>query len=66
VQQKVAGEEVVVAAAPPPRAQVIDIMEALKASLAARRPPVGATVGARKPAQAKSRPAAARKSTRAK
>ena len=66
VQQKVAGEEIVVAAAPPPRAQVIDIMEALKASLAARRPPAAAAAGARKPAQAKSRPAAARKSTRAK
>jgi len=66
VQQKVAGEEVVVGAAPPPRAQVIDIMEALKASLAERRPPAAAAAGARKPAQAKSRPAAARKSTRAK
>jgi DNA end-binding protein Ku len=66
VQRKVAGEEVVVAAAPRPRAQVIDIMEALKASLAARRPPVGALAGARKPVQGKSRAAATRKSTRAK
>jgi DNA end-binding protein Ku len=66
VQQKVAGEEVVAAAAPPPRAQVIDIMEALKASLAARRPPVAAAAGARKPVRVKSRAAAARKSVRAK
>ena len=62
VQQKVAGQEVVVAPAPAPRAQVIDIMEALKASLAARERPAGA----RKPARAKSSAAASRKSARAK
>jgi DNA end-binding protein Ku len=64
VQQKVAGQEVVVAPAPAPRAQVIDIMEALKASLAARERP--ATAGARKPALAKSGASAARRSARAK
>jgi DNA end-binding protein Ku len=66
VQQKVAGQEVVVAPAPAPRAQVIDIMEALKASLAARARPAAAAAGARKPARAKSSAAAARKSARAK
>jgi len=64
VQQKVAGQEVVVAPAPAPRAQVIDIMEALKASLAARERPAAA--GARKPARAKSSVAATRKSARSK
>jgi DNA end-binding protein Ku len=64
VQQKVAGQEVVAAPAPAARAQVIDIMEALKASLAARERP--ATAGGRKPARAKSSASAARKSARAK
>jgi DNA end-binding protein Ku len=66
VQQKVAGQEVVVAPAPAPRAQVIDIMEALKASLAARERPAAAAAGARKPARAKSSASAARRSARAK
>ena len=66
VQHKVAGQEVVVAPAPPPRAQVIDIMEALKASLAARERPAVAAAGARKPARAKSSAAAVRKPARAK
>jgi DNA end-binding protein Ku len=66
VQQKVAGQEVVVAPPPARRAQVIDIMEALKASLAARERPAAAAPGARKPARAKSSTAAARKPARAK
>ncbi len=37
IQKKVEGQEVTVSAPPPPRAQVIDLMEALKQSLA-RRP----------------------------
>ena len=35
IEQKVAGEEVVVAPGEPPKGQIIDLMEALKASLAA-------------------------------
>jgi DNA end-binding protein Ku len=65
VEQKVAGQEVIVVPAPPQRAQVIDIMEALKASLAARERPAPAA-GARKPARAKSSAAAARKPAAAK
>jgi DNA end-binding protein Ku len=38
IQQKVEGREVTVAAPAPPRAQVIDLMEALKESLARRAP----------------------------
>jgi DNA end-binding protein Ku len=37
VQKKVEGQEVTVSAPPPPRAQVIDLMEALKQSLARRQ-----------------------------
>jgi DNA end-binding protein Ku len=66
VQQKVAGQEVVVAPAPPARAQVIDLMEALKASLAARQRPAAPAAEARKPARAKSRAGSARRSARAK
>ena len=66
VQQKVAGQEIVVASAPAPRAHVIDIMEALKASLAARERPTAAAAGARKPARAKSSAATGRRSARAK
>jgi len=39
VQKKVEGQEVTVAAPAPPRAQVVDLMEALKESLAKRKPP---------------------------
>src|SRR5262249_27701412 len=49
--QKVAGEPVQIAPAEPPRTQVIDLMEALKASLARR--------GAAPTAEAKAAPAAA-------
>ncbi len=66
IEQKVAGEEVVIAPKAPPRAQVIDLMEALKASLASkqRAPAAGApAAGTRKPARTKGKPAAARKAT---
>ncbi len=39
IQKKVEGQDVTTAAPPPPRAQVIDLMEALKESLAKRVPP---------------------------
>jgi len=67
VDRKVAGEEVTVAAAAQPRAQVIDLMEALKESLARK----GAAAGARGAARAgteqqqggKRRPSAAARRT---
>ena len=65
IEQKVAGEEIAVAPAEAPRGQIIDLMEALKASLAARKPKAAADsaeTGApavRKPARAKGREAAA-------
>ncbi|MBI3784456.1 MAG: Ku protein [Deltaproteobacteria bacterium] len=37
IEQKVAGQEIVVSPAQPPRAQIIDLMDALKASLAAKQ-----------------------------
>ena len=65
IERKVAGEEVVAAGPAPHRAQIIDLMDALKASLAAKSaaPPVEAE-GAeeRRPARAKQRAGAARKS----
>jgi DNA end-binding protein Ku len=62
IEQKVAGQEIVAAPTQPARAQIIDLMEALKASLAAKQaaPPAAAAEG-RRPAQAKARPVAARK-----
>ena len=65
IERKVAGEEVVVAGPAPHRAQIIDLMEALKASLTAKAAaPVSAATGAeeRRPARSKQRPSAARKS----
>ena len=64
IERKVAGEEVVVAGPAPHRAQIIDLMEALKASLAAKTAaPAEAEGGAeRRPARAKQRTGAARKS----
>lgn len=61
IEQKVAGEEIAVAPAHAPKGQIIDLMDALKASLASRRAkaaevPVGAA--SRKPARAKGRAAA--------
>jgi DNA end-binding protein Ku len=62
IEQKVAGQEIVAAPAQPARAQIIDLMEALKASLAAKQAsPPAAHTDSRRPAQAKVRPAAARK-----
>ncbi len=63
IERKVAGEEVVVAGPAPHRAQIIDLMEALKASLAAKGAvPVAAESEERRPARAKQRTGAARKS----
>jgi len=60
VEKKVAGEEVAVAAAPAPKAQIIDLMEALKASLASKGGAEAPAAVERKPARAKgARPAAA-------
>ena len=56
IDQKVAGEPVQIAPAEPPRTQVIDLMEALKASLAKRG---GAPATAAKPAAAGASPAPA-------
>jgi len=56
IEQKVAGQEIVAAPARPPRAQIIDLMDALKASLAARQAERGAGEAAlvrRKPPRAK-------------
>ena len=62
IEQKVAGQEIVAAPAQPARAQIIDLMEALKASLAAKQAAApAATTAQRRPAQAKGRPAVARK-----
>jgi DNA end-binding protein Ku len=57
IDRKVAGQEVAIAAAPAPRAQIIDLMEALKASLAERKRDEGASVdeAPRRPAQSKGR-----------
>ncbi len=65
IDQKVAGQEVVLAPTAAPRAQVIDLMEALKASLAAkqRQPAQPPDAEARKPARAKGTAAGARKPT---
>ena len=56
VQKKVSGEEVTVAAPAPERAEVIDLMDALKKSLAGRKAGEQADTGAR---AGKRRPAAA-------
>ena len=64
IEQKVAGQEIVAAPAQPARAQIIDLMEALKASLAAKQAAApAAAAGSRRPAQAKGRPVAARKAS---
>jgi DNA end-binding protein Ku len=52
IQRKVEGKEVAISATPEKPAQIIDLMEALKASLAARGPSSGGgDNGARKPAR---------------
>jgi DNA end-binding protein Ku len=71
IQKKVEGEDI---SAPPPEtrqgAQIIDLMEALKASLSAKRtepqPARGSDAEKRKPARHSPRAAASRKSTREK
>ncbi|MGH7310129.1 MAG: Ku protein, partial [Candidatus Rokuibacteriota bacterium] len=52
INRKVAGQEVTVAAPAPPRAQVVDLMEALKESLAKRKPPAKVTPRRAEPARA--------------
>ena len=69
IEQKVAGQEIVAAPAQPPRAQIIDLMEALKASLAARQAQRGvpAATAARKPPRVKGgAPTARRRAGKAK
>jgi DNA end-binding protein Ku len=57
IEQKVAGQEVVLAPAQAPKGQIIDLMEALKASLASRQSKAAAAgeeaASSRKPARAK-------------
>lgn len=57
IEQKVAGQEIVTTPSAAPKAQIIDLMEALKASLEAREQGGGSAAkseGGRKPARAKS------------
>jgi DNA end-binding protein Ku len=60
IEQKVAGQEIAVAPRAP-KGQIIDLMEALKASLEAKKAAPAVTGAERKPAQAKGRSAAKRK-----
>ena len=70
IEQKVAGQEIALAPAQAPKGQIIDLMEALKASLASRQAkPAGASEvqAGRKPARSKgTRPAAAPRERKAK
>jgi DNA end-binding protein Ku len=52
INRKVEGQEVTAAAPAPPRAQVVDLMEALKESLAKRKPPTKVTAKRAEPARA--------------
>jgi DNA end-binding protein Ku len=64
VQKKVAGEEITIAAPEPDKGQVIDLMEALKRSLAGEKTPATARSAKRRPAAAARRretPAAGRR-----
>jgi len=65
IEQKVAGQEIVAAPAQPARAQIIDLMEALKASLAAKQLAAPAKDERRRPAQAKAQPAVRKASAKA-
>lgn len=58
IEQKVAGQEVISAPAQAPRAQIIDLMEALKASLEAKRGADAAPAASRRPARGKAQAAA--------
>lgn len=63
IEQKVAGEQIAVGPSRAPKGQIIDLMEALKASLASRQAeaaPSAAEIG-RKPPRAKGRLAAVEK-----
>ena len=69
IERKVAGQEVVTTPSAAPKAQIIDLMEALKASLASKSRPAAAEEGdERKPARAKGGAAATtgRKTAKAK
>lgn len=61
IEQKIAGQEIAVGEARPAKGQIIDLMDALKASLAARKqaPDAAADDAPRKPARAKGVAAAA-------
>ena len=63
IEQKVAGEEIAVGPARSPKGQIIDLMEALKASVAARQAAAAPAAAdtARKPARAKGKLAAVEK-----
>jgi DNA end-binding protein Ku len=52
INRKVEGQEITAAAPAPPRAQVVDLMEALKESLAKRKPPTKVTPKRAEPAHA--------------
>ena len=61
-QLSLAGEEVTMEPARAPKGQIIDLMEALKASLSARKAEAGeATAAKRRPARAKGRATAPKK-----
>lgn len=68
IQQKIDGEEIAFAPGETPKAQVVDLMEALKASLAGGGDGADkeTQTGARKPAKASPRKKAAKKSARKK
>ena len=71
IERKVAGQDVVTTPAAAPKAQIIDLMEALKASLASKSRPAAATEEApaadkRKPARSKGAVETGRKSAKAK
>jgi DNA end-binding protein Ku len=64
IQKKIAGQEISETEAPAPKTQVIDLMEALKASLAARSGKKGASRAADEPAKPERKPATRADATR--
>jgi DNA end-binding protein Ku len=66
IEQKVAGQEIAVSPAETPKAEIVDLMEALKASLAARGEKAPAVTAARKPARAKGGAAGTQRAARKK